>query len=220
MSGRMPFLRRSHQRKREAIQAGRPRNLDEDTEPIDWKGPAWVDRWVNNLSDEDIIKKSETYTKLSSISRTDIIIGYIRLSAISLNYKIRKVIEIDYKDIKYIDWVRQFLTLPSLISSEIPKITSLLIFYFLNNPVFHSEHIIDKLIEDINENSKYKFFTMLDMMRQMDGLQLFKSTQHRNHTLDKIEREFKEFIELTKRSKTLPKRCRTLPSKLFFFFFF
>lgn len=180
--------------------------IDEDTEPIDWKGPAWVDRWVYNLNDKSISKKFGSYTQLSSISRTDVIIGYTRLSAFSFNYKIRKVIEIDYKDIEYIDWVRQFLTLPSLISSEIPKITSQLIFYFLNNPVFHSEEIIDKLIEDINENSKKKFFTMLDMMWLMDGLQPFKSTQHRINALQKMKQEF---IKLTK-------RCKILPSKLFF----
>jgi len=104
---------------------------------IDWKGPAWVDRWVNNLSDENIIKKLESYTELSSISRTDVIIGYTRLSAISLNYKIMQVIKTDYQGIEYIDWVRQFLTLPSLISSEIPKNYFSINFYFLNNPMFH-----------------------------------------------------------------------------------
>lgn len=180
--------------------------MDEDAEVIDWKGPAWVGRWVYNLSDEDIIKKSETYTKLSSISRTDVIIGYTRLSAFSLNYKIRKVIETDYKDIEYIDWFRKFLTLPSLISSEIPKITSKLIFYFLNNHVFHSEKIIDKLIEDIDKNSKTKFFTMLKIMMQMDSLQQFKNHKHRINALQKMNQEF---IKLTK-------RCKILPSKLFF----
>ena len=173
---------------------------------IDWKGPAWVDRWVNNLSDENIIKKLESYTELSSISRTDVIIGYTRLSAISLNYKIMQVIKTDYQGIEYIDWVRQFLTLPSLISSEIPKITSQLIFYFLNNPMFHSEEIIDKLIEDINENSNTKFFTMLDIMMQTDSLQQFKNHQHRINSLQKMKQEF---IKLTK-------RCKILPSKLFF----